>query len=79
MLSILAQYYKAIDIKAFGPDHNNVVAIYRNNLGLARKSKGKYNKAIKYHKLALKSLEKTNLPHKAKTVQKIISSLKNQR
>ena len=79
MLSILAQYDKAIDIKAFGLDHTNVVAIYRNNLGLARKPKGKYKKAIKYHKLSLKSFEKENLPHKAKTVKKIISSLKCQR
>ena len=79
MLSILAQYDKAIDIKAFGPDHTNVVAIYRNNLGLARKPKDKYNKPIKYHKLSLKSFEKANLPDKAKKVQKIISSLKSQR
>jgi hypothetical protein len=49
MLISLAQYDKAIDIKAFGSDHTNVVAIYRNNLGLARKPKGKHNKAIKYY------------------------------
>ena len=84
MLSTFAQYNQAIeyyeralaiDIKAFGHDHRNV-AIYRNNLRLEWKPKGKYDKAIKYHKLSFKSFEKTNLPHKAKTFQKIISSLK---
>jgi hypothetical protein len=72
MLNILAQYDKAIDIKAFGPDHTKkVVASYRNNLRLAPKPKGSSTK------LSLKSFEKANLPHKAKTVQKIIFSLKN--
>ena len=60
----------AIVIKAFGLDHPNI-AIYRNNLGLAWKPKAKLDKAIYYHELALKSLEKANLPHKAKTVQKL--------
>ena len=56
MLRTLTQYDKAIDIKAFGLDHPNV-AIYRNNLELAWKPKGKYDNAIKCHKLALKSLD----------------------
>jgi hypothetical protein len=64
------QYGKAIDIKAFGPDHSSV-DIYRYNLGLVWKPKSKYGKANKYYKLALKSLEKSSLPHEAKIVQKL--------
>ena len=64
------KYGKAIDIKAFGLDQSSI-AIYRYNLGLAWKPKSKFDMAIKYHELALKSLEKANLPHKAKTVQKL--------
>ena len=60
----------AIVIKAFGLDHPNI-AIYRNDLRLAWQPKGKYDKVIKYHELVLKSLEKANMPHKAKTVQKL--------
>jgi hypothetical protein len=65
MLRTIAQYDKAIDIKAFGPDQPNV-AIYRNNLGLTWKLKGKYDKAIKYHELTLKYLDKANCPIKPK-------------
>ena len=72
MLPALAEYDKAIDIKTFGPDHPNI-ANYKNNLGLAWKPKGKYDKAIKYHELALKSLEKANLRYKAEQFKNYLS------
>ena len=76
MLRTLTQYDKAIDIKSFGPYHPNV-AIYRNNLELAWKLKGKYDKAIKYHELALKSLEKANLRYKAEQFKNYLSIKKH--
>ena len=76
MSPTLAQYGKAIDIKAFGPDHPNI-AIYRNNLELAWKPKGKYDKATKYYELEWKSLEKANLPINPKQFKNYLSIKNN--
>lgn len=74
-----AEYDKSIDILksilALNPDYTTAL----NNLGLAWKEKGEYDKAIEYYEKALKSVKKAGLHHYAKITEENLELAREQR